>query len=481
MSQVAPFRKPPSRSGPTERQTKLLLRLKSASLARATLTLVVASVVVQLALGASPVVLALAMITCLAGLAGFRIVGAYHAAGWLAFFFTLGNAIVALAAKTVLLQPLELHLYAPLESFLALAAGSAALLAALLISLTVPVGRPVFRPIKDARLLRSLSTSTFALGALFWYLNRLFQDPGGSGFGGVAVLWNLVLMAVIARTAMVLERSDGRRSVDTKLLLILVACVVMGLIDNAKAKVALPVVAYFATSLFYRGGVTLRQAATGALGCLLMAALISPMIHAYRGLGIQGMLWQQRVTLIERGVKDALVNGGFERYEQLASAQFLSGYYNYFGEGGGQMLLGRYASIQQIDPVIATVNRNGIVGGSVVWPSFARLLPSFIYPDKPRYIESYHLLVHLGLIEPEGGKYPTVPLVAQSYAGYVPAGLLLYANQGDLGQYAGSVLRSFPLLAVVVWLSIRVPRVIRYYRPAPSLPALVAVERAPDR
>src|SRR2546422_1351678 len=353
------------------------------------------------------------MITCLAGLAGFRIVGAYHAAGWLAFAFTFGNAIVALVAKTAFLQPLESHLYAPLESFLALVGGSAALLIALLISLTIPVGKPLCRPVKDARLLRWLSNSTFTLGTLFWYLNRLFQDPEGSGFGGLAVFWNLVLMAVIARTAMLLERSDGRRSVDAQLSLILVACVVMGLIDNSKTEVALPIVAYFATSLFYRGGVTLRQATAGAVGVALMAGLIGPMIHAYRGLGIQGMPWQQRVELIERGAEEALAHGGLKGYEQLASSQFVAGYYDYFGEGRGQMLLGRYASVQQIDPVIASVSRHGTLGGSVIWPSFARALPSFIYPDKPRYIESYRLLVHLGLINPEGGKYPTVPLVAQ--------------------------------------------------------------------
>ena len=503
--------------GAHARHPKLFLQLKSAALARTTVTIAIACVVAQFALGAAPVVLALATIACLAGLAGFRIVGAHHAAGWLAFFFILGNVIVALVAKTILLQPLESNLYAPFDSFLVLTAGSVVLLIALLISLTIPVGKPLFRPVRDVRLLRWLSNSAFALGTMLWYLNRLFQDPQGSGFGGLAVFWNLVLMAVIARTEMVLERSDGRRSVDTQLLLILVALVAVGLIDNSKTEVALPIVAYFATSLFYRRGITLGQVAAGVIGLILMAGLVGPMIHIHRAQRGQDLPWQERVALIERGVKHASVAGRLEPYKELAYQQFLSGYYNYFGEGRGQMLVGRYASIQQIDPVIANVSRHGTLGGAVIWPFFTRLLPSLIYPDKPRYIESYYLLVHLGLIDPEGGKYPTVPVVAQSYAAYGATGLLVipfltflgfmlalkklgwrlyrnvfaifffcvftvvYANQGDLGQYAGSVLRSFPLLAVVVWLSIRVPRVIRYYRPALSLPALVAVERAPDR
>jgi hypothetical protein len=290
----------------------------------------------------------------------------------------------------------------------------------------------------------------------------------------------------------------------------------MGLIDNTKTSVALPIVAYFATSLFYRGGLTLRQGVAGGLGFALMAALVSPMIHAYRTLGIRDMPWQERVTFTVRAMQDASKNGGLQRYEELAVLQLRSGYYNYFGEGKGQMLLGRYASIEQIDPVIATTARQGMLGGTVIWPSFTRLLPSFVYPDKPHYVESYRLLVQLGLIRPEGGKYPTVPLVAQSYAGYGPAGLLLipfltflgfllalkklgwklyrnvfaifffcmftvvYANQGDLGQYAGSVLRNFPIVAAILWLLVCVYRLrVRYSVFYPRLTSRALSPRPP--
>jgi len=450
--------------------------------------------VAQVALGADLVVLALAVITCAAGLAGFRLAGAYNAAGWLAFFFVLGNIIVALAAKTLLFQPVDSRLYAPIESFSILTAGAVELLIAVGISLIVPVGKSVFHSIRDPRFLIRLSNSTFLLGTLFWFLNRLFQDPGGSSFGGIAVFWNLVLMAVIARTAFLLERSNGGRSIDSGLVLILGACVAMGLIDNSKTGVALPIVSYFATSLFYRRGLTYQQIAGAAFGLVLVAALLGPMIHAFRALGVQEIPWRQRIDLIERGAKDALVVGRLKRYEQLASGQFSSGYYDYFGQGREQMLVGRYASIQQLDPVIATTSRHSTLGGSIIWPAFGRLLPSFIYPAKPHDIESYRALVHLGLIDPTGGRYPTVPLLAQSYAAYGVAGVILiplltftaflltlkklgwnlhrnvfgifffcvfivvYANQGDLGQYAGFALRNFPLLAALLWLLTRICR-----------------------
>jgi len=216
------------------------------------------------------------------------------------------------------------------------------------------------------------------------------------------------------------------------------------------------------------------------------------MIHTFRVLGIQDLPWRQRVTLIQRGIEDVLASRDLERYQKLATGDFLQGYYNYFGGGSGQMLLGRYASIQQMDPVIATAGRQGVLGGDVVWTAFPRLLPSFVYPDKPRYIEGYHILVQLGIIDPEGGKYPTVPLVAQVYAAYGVSGLVVipfltflgflltlkkfgwqlyrnvfaifffcvfivvYTNQADMAEYAEAALRTFPLLALLLWTLIRI-------------------------
>jgi hypothetical protein len=484
-------------------RSMLALRLTNRSLFWLALPVIGICLLIQLLLGTNLVVLSLALLACLAGFAAFRLVGPYHSAAWLAFFFVLGNVLVALVAKTVFLQPLDSYLFAPLDSFLILAIGSSLLLAAFLVSLVVPVGKPIFKPLVDKQRLRFVSTWTFFLGSAFWFLNRQFQDPDGSGFGGVSVFWNLVLMAVIARTALLLESTNNKKSIDGFLLFILACAGLMGLIDNSKAEVALPVVAYFATSVFYRGGMTRRQLLAGVLGLLMMIAIIGPLIHTYRILGIQGLPWRQRVVLIERGVKEVVARGDLTRYQKLATGEFVEGYYNYFGAGRGQMFLGRYAAIQQIDPVIATVERSGVIGGAVVWPSFQRLIPSFVYPNKPKYIEGYILLVKLGLIHPEGGKFPTVPLLAQTYASYGMAGVLLitfltftafmlvlkkfgwhlhrnifaifffsvfivvYANQGDLGQYAESALRTFPLCSVVLWILTR--PIVHKKREAPEV------------
>lgn len=466
---------------------KKLLRLDARTLAVCLEGGVLAAVLIQLTLGGSPQTVLLAAIACSLGLLAFTSLGAYHLGGWLIFFYVLGNVLVALYAKTLMVQPLDSYLTSPVDAYLAVLAGTVTMMLALLMARFIKLGQPLFKQISDSGKLRFISWACFVLGGIFWFMNRLFQDPTGSGFGGVAVFQALLFMAVIARTAMLLERSGDRRSFDWKLGLILAVSVFMGLVDNQKTNAALPVASYFATVLFYRGGIPVKHAITLGAGCLVFVFFVAPMVHAHRALGEQQMNIEQRVQLLESGFVAVLRGDAFTKYRELASAQFQGGYYGYFGGGKGQMLLGRYASVQQVDPVVGSVDRMGTLGGSVIWPAFTRLLPRFLYPDKPKFNEDYLIVGHLGLINWDGGKYPTVPLVAQAYAGYGMVGLLLipfftflgfllalkklgwnlrrniyaifflcdfvivYANQGDLSQYAGAVLRNFPLLALVFW------------------------------
>jgi hypothetical protein len=469
---------------------KLFLALKGRRLATFLGLAAVAAALVQLIFGASLAVVALAIITAAAGLVGFVTLGAYNLGAWVALFYALGNVLVALYAKTLLGQPLDSYLYAPVGSFLALAVTSVGLLAALLLVQRVNVGRPLFTGTLNPRFLAFLSWACFGFGTLFWLLNRWFQDPSGSGFGGIALFRDLLVMAVIARTAMLLERSQCRGTFDIPLGLIVALSIFTGLIDNQKAMAALPVVGYFSTVLFYRRGLPMRSVVVLAIGVMLFATVIAPMTNALRALGQQEMSLNQRIEFVASSTaKLVTAPQELDRFEQLVTAQLQNDFRNYFGENGAeQLLLGRYASVQYVDPVIAAVNRQGTRGGSAIWPAFIALVPSFVYPDKPEYGEAYETLVYYDLINPTAGKYPVLPLAGQAYAGYGVVGLLVipfltffgfllvvkklgwqlyrnvyaifffcsfvivYVNQGDLSQYAGAALRNFPLFALVFWL-----------------------------
>jgi hypothetical protein len=467
----------------------------------------------QLAMGSSIVLVLLALISVATGLLAFMSLGAYNAGAWLALFYMLGNVLVATDAKTLMGQTLGSHLYAPVDSFLVLAVSSTALFVALLIVRKLDLGVPLLRPAEAPHELRWLSWGGFVLGVVFWFVNQHFQQPGGSGFGGFAIFRDLLLMAVIARTALLLNCSGDRRAFDVPLGLIIAVGVFLGVLSNTKAQAAYPVISYFATMLFYRRGLPVRQIVAFAIGAGIFLMVFVPMIQAWRYMGQQQMDVRQRITLIAEGAAAVIQGGQLDHYDELGEIEFRGGsYYNYFGGNGrGQQVLGRYASVQQIDPVIAEVNRQGPIGGSVIWPALTRLLPKIVYSDKPKYTEAYHIVADLGLINPAGGKFPTVPLAGQAYAGYGVMGVLLipfftffvflatlkklgwnlhrnvyaiffymqflivYAGQGTLNQYAGFVLRSAPLFFALFWLLRRLSHV--RWGGIPDMPGGHSMER----
>lgn len=468
---------------------------------------------VQFTLGASPVVAALAWVTVATSLLGFVLLGPYNVGAWVVLFYGLGNVVIALYAKTLMLQPLGSYLYDPVDSFLALAVVTTGLLAVAILVRSLPVGRSLLNPTSDPRLLSLLSWACFGLGVLFWFLNRASQDPTGSGFGGFAQFRDLLVMAVISRTAMVLEKSQLRKSLDGWLVLILMASVALGFLDDAKLVTALPVVAYFATLLFYHRGLRLRIVAALAASGLVFVLVVAPLVHALRASGQQKMNLSQRVQLVTESVVGLIdQQETLSRVDQLAATQFEHPYYyNYFGGNAeGQMMLGRYASVQQIDPVMAAVRQQGTVGGAALWPALSRLVPSVLDPGKPKYTDAFTTLVHYGLVSPTGGQYPTLPLAGQAYAGYgwwglavIPmvtfAGFLLvlkkvgwqlnrnvYAifflceyvvtgvHQGSFGQLAGATLRGVPLFVIVFWGVAQLSR-LRFRRVRPVTEGSVSV------
>jgi hypothetical protein len=473
---------------------KPLLVLQAPRLAGYLALCAAVALVVQLFLGAPIVILTLALLAAGLGLLGFVVLGAYNLGAWVSLFYVLGNVLVALYAKTLLGQSLDSELLDPVKSFAVLASTSGALFAALWFIRYLPLGKPVFSPAVEPGFLIRFSWLSAIFGIAFWLLNRSLQEPGGDGFGGIAVFRDLLYMGIIARTAALLEKTEGRQSFDGGLGLLMGIGILCGLVDNTKTIVALSVLSYFATVLFYRGGIRGRTLVVLILGGAIFGAVVAPAIHGLRTLGQQQLTLSQRAEFIRTTVERLLhAPGEFVQLKQLAKRQLESGYYNYFGgDAKGQMILGRYASVQQIDPVIDSVNASQPWGGEAIWPAFARLVPRVINPRKPENTEAYKTLVHYGLVDPEGGKFPTLPLAGQAYAAYGWIGVLtipfltfiaflavikklgwqlyrniygifflctfviVYVSQGDFGQYMEATLRDFPLFALAFILIARV-------------------------
>lgn len=470
--------------------------------------------IVQFGLGASPVVVALIVVTGALGLSAFALLGPFNAGAWVALFYVLGNTLIALYAKTLFGQTVGSHLFDPVDSFAVLAATTAALVTALLIARRTGVGGPLLKRTTNTRTLAWVSWGSFLIGTGFWFLNQYYLGPNGSGFGGFVLLNDLLLMGVIGRTALLLERSSQQRSFDATLAMVIGVGILLGLLSDTKTNAAYPVVSYFATILFYRRGLARRQVVLLLVTSVCFVTIVAPLVHIWRGQGVRQLRLSARAQLVAHSLAD-VARGGRQLtiYQAMLASKFDGGYYNYFGGNGrGQMLLGRYASVQQIDPVVAQVNVQGTMGIAAVAPALARQLPSFMYPNKPQVSEAYVILVHYGLVDPAGGKYPTLPLAGQAYAGFGFPGaiamsfvvflcvflalkkfgwdlyrnvfaififsefIVVYASQGDLVQYAGLVLRVLPEFLLVFWLLQAFSR-LRMRRRTPTGIAVLAAER----
>ena len=100
-----------------------------------TLGLLTAIVAVgQVGLDADPLVLLLALASVACGLYGFWLLGVNNLAAWASLAYMSGNVLIAMVAKTVLLQPLESNLRTPLTSFGVQAICGFAMLTALIVA-----------------------------------------------------------------------------------------------------------------------------------------------------------------------------------------------------------------------------------------------------------------------------------------------------------------------------------------------------------
>lgn len=447
-------------------------------------------VLVQIGLGASLTVLLLAAFSIAAGLYGFWLFGAGNLAGWFCLFYMAGNVLFAFYAKTILGQTVESYLYTPTVSYLVQAICGAALLAALIASHWINVGRSL-PPITDPPTLRFLAWVCFCIGLVINVFHS-YGDRGTTGapeYGGVALFGSLTFLGIVFRTAYVILQSHGKKNFDSIVLFMLISAIAFGIFTNGRTNTAMPCFYFFATVLFFRGKLPWRYVAALCCGALLFI-LVAPAILVLRYMGLRDMTLGEEVKALEYTVP-LMLNSDEYNFQTAKLKKNGGGYYSYFGGSKGQIVLGRFSSIQQIDPAIAETDAGEPMGGELFFDDFLRLLPNFVYPDKPKLNNSFIILERQGLTNASHGQYPSLPLAGEIYSLFGMWGVLcipfaifllyalalkkigwgLYGNafsiyvlcsavlthghDGALEAFLGAIFRGLPLLTLLVWLLIK--------------------------
>jgi hypothetical protein len=379
---------------------------------------------IQILIGANIIVLALALVCIACGLYGFSLFGVFNLGGWFCLVYMAGNVLIAFHAKTVLLQPVNSNLRAPLDAFGVQAICCAALLLALIIAYWIPVGRPLTPPITDLTTLKFVSTWCLIIGFGFHVVMMVLARAGDqdTSYGGLNVFEHLMYLGIVARTALVMLRSDGKRMLDPVLIVALGAAVLSGVLSTGKSETSLPVACFVATVLFFKGKLPRRYVVGLVIGVILFLAT-APIILTFRYMGLRNMPLDREVSTLENMLpmlldyrELALLAGKHARSKKSVP-------YDYYGNHEGQLILGRFSSIQQIDPVVDAVEEEGEMGAGILIDGIRYNLPKALDPDKPTTIGGLMIVKTLGIYT-GGGGFPTVPLAAVVFAAYEWLGIV---------------------------------------------------------
>jgi hypothetical protein len=391
------------------------------------LTAIIAALV-QIVLNVNFLVLLLALISIACGLYGFWLCGVFNIAGWVCFFYMAGNVLIALYAKTILLQSLNSNLFDPISSFGVQAICCFAMLLAMIFAFWIDVGKPLLPPVTDLTLLRLLSAGCLIIGlgvkALQFAVARGAADQGeaGGSYGGLFAFGTLTYLGIIARTALVMQRSNGKRLIDPLLIAMIAVTTLSGVLSTGKEEAAIPTLSFVLTVLFFKGRLPWRYVAGIAAGIALYLT-IAPLMLTFRYMGFGKMSLSKEIDIIENMAPDLLSGDSFaDLVAKHAHTKSLA--YDYYGDNGkGQLILGRYSSIQQIDPVIYATDIRGTLGGDIILDGFRSYFPKFLAPDKPKDITGLTVIKSLGIYK-GGGSHPTVPLAAIVYSAYGTMGVI---------------------------------------------------------
>jgi hypothetical protein len=433
----------------------------------------------QLLAGASPNTLAVDIIGITIGLYAFAQFDIGNAGAWLLLMFLFGNTLEPLFIKTILMQSIDLNLDAPFDSYCIELVGIAALSAALVIAGRVNLGRPILTPELGGHHLRVLAWGSLGIGVMGWHLHRAAHQ-----IGGFSSFRDMLFMAVICKSAMLAQSKDGKLA-DLELAVIMSVGVILGLLDNSKAYMGLPIASYYLTLVCFRQRIPLALPLFSLLVGFLFIEVIAPLIQVLRFLGIQHGGVRTALQIIGQTIS-YMANGHFSEIAAQAAGLNGAGYYDYFGsKAPWSIIADRYASIQQIDPVVARVLAAGHVDFPLITNALQSAIPNITGITKLPFSPSYYLLLALGFVSNLSGKFPTLPMLGQLDAVYgqiqtfILAFLIffaylltlkkigwmlkrnvfaiiffahfiaVYGSQGEVAQYVNETIRGMPTFLVV--------------------------------
>jgi hypothetical protein len=356
--------------------------------------------VLQLLTGTSiSYALLIALFILVAGIAVNALGGLVTVSGVCVSMLALKTVIISQVAKLCFLQSGDSFLEMPTLTAAVLLAGMIGILAAAGLVKLVPQRRVHFKPITDPYLLLAVAMVSFAIGVgSFLYVgaqgfDAVAEDVRVGGMVGIArQLSTLSPLAVICACAYSITVSDGKRSLGTFGLIVIITQFCFGLLATSKQGMYEPVFYYLLTCIAFRFRFARRHFVTGTAFAVFGVVVLFPLaqigrnftrVHSVRE-NVELTLQLLRTARLDEMREDlAVFNANYERFQ-------------YYGRDAG--LLDRFSLIANVDRLVAVSVHEGFSGWQTVVHGFQMLPPRFLYPNKPIYGTANFLGHRIGML-----------------------------------------------------------------------------------
>jgi len=382
----------------------------------------------HLFLGTTPLVLFLALVAILIGILLLFELGLENAASVVGFLFVFNTVTFAVILKTLFLQPLDSNLYRPTASYVVVLLAVLQLFFALKIVRIIPTGEPIFKPTTNLKYLKYLSIASFIIGFIFWLLNQRFLIDRrasfyteSSSFGGFASFTFIFYMAIVAATAHVILSTNGKKSLNAWVILLLIVGSIIGLVASRKIELAYTFLSYYLTSFYFRRFFSKKQVATLGLFIAFAFFVFGPVVHTFRS-ELWFLSFPQKMNFLRDNWSSMLNKSQLETFLDRVLSRRKNGYdFEYFGRN--LFFIDRFATIQHIDLIIDTVEQQEQLGAGTLLRGYSRVLPRFLYSKKSTISQADEVTWELGLRKFGVIGFPTVPLVGHAFAALGWAGV----------------------------------------------------------
>lgn len=377
---------------------------------------------VQLLLGASPVILLLCLATEAVTFVPISIYGLRRTVGILYIGIWLSFSFGALLGKTILLQPINSNLFNPLLTFcIALAGGLAFAIPSSTAFFIKPLQRNALAPLHNPAMLSILAAMLATIGAAAFVITSL--TPTQSIYHTVSVQFiQYFIYSIICEMASTILRSDRKRIISNFGIFLCLILFAFGVAGNSKSIILSIGAAYVLCHIAFGVRPNWKVILSGLLALAFLSEFLFPAIHITR-------VYRGRLDPVEMAGSTVQTVGNLliGDKETLAQKDLLGTHvftlnndlYRNVYFGSQQVWLDRFTNIGVIDAVARRVDFDGpFLGPNFVLGQTLEFLPRQFNPGKETTFKTSggdRITAAYGLANQNVVTYQTVPLPIQLY------------------------------------------------------------------